>query len=427
MNCRYNSMNVKRVLLGWSVAVIFIALFTTGCTMKKDRGFIPPKPAPLPKPVAGYESQPGYQRLRATLVQYREVASKGGWPTIPDGPTLKRGDNGPRVAALRERLSLGGDHGVATCENPELFDEALDQAVKRFQSCHGLKADGIVSTLTRAELNVSVERRVEQLEINLQRWRSLPQDLGRRYILVNIPAFKLQVVEDKTPVLAMRVVVGKSNYPTPVLNAKMSHLFLNPYWNVPHDMAVHEMLPRIKSDPSYLAQKNYRVLNGSGPGAREVDPKTIDWSTITPDDFPYRLRQDPGPFNGMGRVKFIFINKYDVYLHDTPGRHLFEKPQRALSHGCIRIQKPVDLAVYLLRQDPRWNRDAVLRELEKKVNQSVMLPEQIPVYLVYWTVWADGDGTIQFCPDVYGWDAPLLRAMRATKEAGTQNSSPHGG
>jgi hypothetical protein len=167
------------------------------------------------------------------------------------------------------------------------------------------------------------------------------------------------------------------------------------------------------------------VLKGSGPEAPEVDPKTVDWSSINSDDFPYRLRQDPGPSNGMGRVKLIFPNKFDVYLHDTPGRHLFEKPQRTFSHGCIRIEKPIDLALYLLRQDPLWSREAFLGELGKKAPTRVVLQERIPIYLVYWTAWADEDGTIQFRPDIYNWDTPLLVAMRApltNKEVvGTQN------
>jgi murein L,D-transpeptidase YcbB/YkuD len=173
------------------------------------------------------------------------------------------------------------------------------------------------------------------------------------------------------------------------------------------------------------------MFKGLGPEAPEVDPKTVDWSSISPDDFPYRLRQDPGPLNGMGRVKLIFPNKFDVYLHDTPGRYLFEKPQRTFSHGCIRIEKPIELALYLLKGDPRWNREAFLNELGKKVPTTVVLPEKIPIYLVYWTAWADEDGTIQFRPDIYNWDTPLLVAMRAplpTKEVvGTQNLGAHGG
>jgi len=375
--------------------------------------------------------QPGFRRLCKALAHYRELALRGGWPTIPDGMKMKRGDHGSSVTALRERLIIDGDLDTTKKADAELFDEALEQALKRFQRRHGLSSSGTIDAATRDELNVSVERRVEQLELNLERWRWLPQDLGRRYILVNIPLFQLKVMEDGAQVLTMRIVVGTIEDTTPVLNSTMEYMFVNPYWNVPHDMVVHEMLPRIKRDSSYLTQRNIRMFKGSGPEAPEVDPKTVDWSSISTDDFPYRLRQDPGPSNGMGRVKLIFPNKFDVYLHDTPGRHLFEKPQRTFSHGCIRIEQPIDLALYLLKGDPRWNREAFLRKLGKKVPTTVVLPERIPIYLVYWTAWADEDGTIQFRPDTYNWDMPLLLAMRApltNKEVvGTKNSSPHGG
>ncbi len=361
----------------------------------------------------------GFRRLREALVHHREVASRGGWPTIPDEVTLKRGDHGSRVAALRARLSLGGDLGAATWKDAELFDEALDQALKRFQRRHGLATDGAMGAATNAELNVSAERRVEQFELNLERWRWLPQDLGRRHILVNIAAFELEVVEDEAVALAMRVVVGRPYQSTPVFSDTMEYIVLNPYWEVPIKIAVKEMLPRIKRDPTYLAQEKLRVFKGWGPEAREVDLGTVDWSAITPADFPFRLRQDPGRLNALGRVKFMFPNKFNVYLHDTPARLLFEKTQRDFSHGCIRIQKPIELAVYLLRQDPRWNRDALLSALDEVANRSVPLPEPIPIHLLYWTAWADKDGTIQFRRDIYGHDASLSEALRAppsTKE-----------
>jgi L,D-transpeptidase YcbB len=366
--------------------------------------------------------QLGFRRLREALMHHRELASRGGWPLIPDKMTkmtLKRGDHGPPVAALRERLSLGDDLGAGTWEDAELFDGALDQALKRFQRRHGLSEDGIMGDETRAELNVSVERRVEQLELNLERWRWLPQDLGRRHILVNIAAFELEVVEEDSVVLAMRVVVGRPYHDTPVFSDTMRYIVLNPYWEVPGKIAVKEMLPRIKRDPSYLAHENLRLFKGWGLEAREVDPGTVDWSAITPAAFPFRLRQDPGPRNALGRLKFMFPNKFNVYLHDTPARQLFEKPERDFSHGCIRIQEPIELAVYLLRQDPRWNREALLRALDETVDRSVPLPETIPIHLLYWTAWADGDGTIQFRRDIYGHDALLLEALQApppTKE-----------
>ncbi|HEX9704103.1 MAG TPA: L,D-transpeptidase family protein [Gemmatimonadales bacterium] len=356
--------------------------------------------------------QYGYRRLREALARYREVAAMGGWVAISDG-SLQRGDRGPAVAALRARLRLEDDLGPTEEQDADLFDEALAQALAKFQRRHGLAADGAVGAATRAELNVPVERRVEQLELNIERWRWLPKDLGRRHIIVNVAAFELEVVDEEAVVLAMRVVVGRLYNRTPVLSDTMRYIVLNPYWHVPRSIATEELLPKVRQDPFYLARYKLRVFPNSGPDAREVDPARIDWSAITPARFPYLLRQDPGPLNALGRVKFMFLNKFNVYLHDTPAHPLFEETQRDFSHGCVRIQQPIELAVYLLRQDPRWTRDALLRALDGAVDRTVPLPEPIPIHLLYWTAWADGDGTIQFRRDIHGRDAPLLTALRA--------------
>jgi murein L,D-transpeptidase YcbB/YkuD len=355
--------------------------------------------------------QYGYRRLRDALARYRAVAATGGWPVIPGGVALERGDSGGPVAALRERLRLEDDLGVEG--DTAVFDEAVERAVKQFQARHGLSVDGIVNAATRAELNVRVERRVEQLELNLERWRWLPKDLGRRHIIVNIAAFELEVVEEDTVVLSMRVVVGRPYDRTPVLSDTMRYLVLNPYWHVPRNIAVGELLPKVRRDPTYLARYKVRVFPSSGLDDREVDPATVDWSATTPAHFPFLLRQDPGPRNALGRIKFMFLNKYHVYLHDTPARPLFEETQRDFSHGCIRIQQPIELALYLLRRDPRWNRGALLHALDEAVDRTVPLPEPMPIHLLYWTAWADGDGTIQFRRDIHGRDAPLLTALRA--------------
>ena len=355
----------------------------------------------------------GYRRLREALARYREVAARGGWSAIPDEATLERGDSGRPVTALRERLRLEGDLAPAAAQDADVFDGALEQAVKKFQWRHGLADDGVVSAATRAELNVPVERRVEQLELNLERWRWLPKDLGRRHIIVNIAAFELEVVEDEVVVLSMRVVVGRPFDRTPVLSDTMRYLVLNPYWHVPSNIATTELVPKLKRDPSYLARYKLRVFPNSGPDAQEVDPTTVDWSTITATHFPFLLRQDPGPRNALGRIKFMFLNKYHVYLHDTPARPLFEETQRDFSHGCIRIEQPIALAVYLLRGDARWDRDALLVALDDAVDRAVPLPEPTPIHLLYWTAWADWDGTIQFRRDIHGRDAPLLTALRA--------------
>jgi len=355
--------------------------------------------------------QYGYRRLRDALARYRAVAATGGWPVIPNGPTLKLGDRGPAVAALRQRLRREDDVGIEP--DTALFDAAVEQAVKQFQRRHGLAVDGVVRAATRAELNVRVERRVEQLELNLERWRWLPKDLGRHHIIVNIAAFELDVMEGEGVVLSMRVVVGRPFDRTPVLSDTMRYLVLNPYWHVPRNIAVGELLPKVRRDPSYLARYKMRVFRSSGLDDQEIDPSTVDWSAISAARFPFLLRQDPGPRNALGRIKFMFLNKYHVYLHDTPARPLFEETQRDFSHGCIRIQQPIELALYLLRTDPRWNRDALLRALGEAVDRTVPLPEPMPIHLLYWTAWADEDGAIQFRRDIHGRDAPLLTALRA--------------
>ena len=355
----------------------------------------------------------GYRRLREALARYREVAAAGGWPAIPEGSTLHAGDRGAAVTALRQRLRLedGLVREVAD-QDADRFDAGLEQALEKFQRRHGLTADGVVSPATRAELNVAVERRVEQLELNLERWRWLPKDLGRRHIIVNIAAFELEVMDGDSLVMSMRVVVGRPFDRTPVLSDTMRYLVLNPYWHVPSTIATTELLPKLKRDPSYLARYKLRVFPSSRLDAQEIDPATVNWSTITASHFPFVLRQDPGPRNALGRMKFMFLNKYHVYLHDTPAHPLFEETQRDFSHGCIRLQHPIELAVYLLRNDPRWQRDSLLAALDDAEDRSVALAEPMPIHLLYWTAWADADGTIQFRRDIHDRDAPLFTALR---------------
>jgi L,D-transpeptidase YcbB len=356
--------------------------------------------------------QRGFQRLREALAHYRALAAEGGWPTIPDGPTLKLGDKSLSVIALKERLLIEGDMEITEREDPELFDESIELALKRFQKRHGLTDDGEMGDKTRAQLNVSVEHRVEQLELNLERWRWLPQDMGQRHIIVNIAAFQLKVVEDNAGVMAMRVVVGLPYHHTPVFSDIIRYLVLNPYWHVPRSIAVNDILPKVKNDPSYLTKQKLKVFQGVGSETREIDISAVDWSNINSSDFPFVLRQEPGPINALGRIKFMFPNKFNVYLHDTPTQPLFEETQRDFSHGCIRIQKPFELALYLLQQDPLWNRETLQLVLTQAVDRSITLPEPIPVHLLYWTAWADEDGTIQFREDIYDQDAPLLKALR---------------
>lgn len=354
----------------------------------------------------------GYGRLRAALAHARALQLEGGWEPLATGPALKRGDRGAPVAALRDRLRRGGDltdDGQGTGDSADVFDERLEQAVRRFQRRHGLEADGIVSAGTRAELNVSAVRRVRQLELNLERWRWLPKELGRRRIMVNIAAYELQVVEDEEVVLGMRVVVGRRYRRTPVFSDTVRYLVLNPYWHVPRNIAVQDLLPKVQNDPSYFQRHQIRVVDGWGGDAKEVDPTVVDWAAQTAESFNFRLHQDPGPLNALGRIKFMFPNRYDVYLHDTPSRDLFEESRRDFSSGCIRVEHPLELAEYLLEKNGGWKRPELQRTLEAGVERTVHLKRKIPIHLLYWTAWVDEDGTINFRPDIHDLD-PLLAA-----------------
>ncbi|PYO95726.1 MAG: peptidoglycan-binding protein [Gemmatimonadetes bacterium] len=326
----------------------------------------------------------GYRRLREALARERTIAaSGGGWP-----------------ADLAERLRLEGDLRGG---------DSLPVGLERFQRRHGLTESGVVDSVTRAELSVSAAMRVEQLRINMERWRWLPQDLGRRHILVNIAAQVLEVVEDGEVVLRMRVVVGREYKRTPVFSDTVRYIVLNPNWHVPTSIAVEEMIPKMQEDSTYLERFGMHLLtDGSDP--QEIDPRTVDWSSVTPDSFPYRVRQDPGRLNALGRMKFMFPNRYDIYLHDTPARNLFGKAQRDFSHGCIRIEKPIDLAVYAMKKS-RWNREAIEQALDEGTERTIYLPRPIPIHLLYWTAWADEDGTIEFRTDINGVDRALSGAL----------------
>jgi L,D-transpeptidase YcbB len=328
-------------------------------------------------------SDEGYRRLREALGRERAIAAQGAWPTD-----------------LSERLRLEGD----------LRDEdSLAVGLQRFQRRHGLEETGIIDSGTRAELNVSAEARVEQLRINLERWRWLPQDLGRRRILVNIAAQVLDVIEDDEVVMQMRVVVGREYKRTPVFSDTVRYIVLNPNWHVPSTIALEELIPKIHKDSTYLERFGMHLLT-SGPDPQEVNPAMVDWSTVSADSFPYRLRQDPGRLNALGRIKFMFPNRYDVYLHDTPSRTLFAEAQRDFSHGCIRVEKPIDLAVYLMKKS-RWNRDAIESALDEGTEHTIYLPKPVAIHLLYWTAWADEDGTIQFRTDINGVDRALAGAL----------------
>jgi murein L,D-transpeptidase YcbB/YkuD len=355
--------------------------------------------------------QPGYARLKRALQQYENFAGRGGWPMVPKGPKMQKGHRDSRVIALRGRLRAEDFLQEGASEQADLFDEALDESVRRFQSRNGLLEDGVVGRATLEALNISADERVRQIRVNLERWRWLPSSLGKRYVIVNIAGFDLAVIENSQEVLAMRVVVGRDYRRTPVFSGQITYLVLNPYWEVPPKIAIEDKIPLLRTDPEYFAKEKIKVLRGWGSKAEEADPLAVDWSQVTETNFSYRLRQEPGPWNALGRIKFMFPNKFHVYLHDTPTRDLFARSERTFSSGCIRVEKAIDLAAYLLREDPKWTRKNILAAIDEGNEQTVRLPEPMPIHLLYCTAWVDENDVVYFRKDIYGRDKMLSDAL----------------
>ncbi len=318
---------------------------------------------------------PQYRRLLEELAHLRAIASHGGWNTIEPGPPLRAGDSGARTDQLIARLVAPAELDATHSS----FDAAVDQAVRRFQRLHGLSDDGVAGPRTIEELNVSPSQRARQIELNLERWRWLPNSLGERYALVNIPSFELSVVEQERTVLSMRIVVGQAVRETPVFSTSIRQVIFNPSWYVPERIAGGELWPKQRRDRSFFRREHIEVLPDGG------------------------LRQTPGPWNALGRIKFNMPNRYTVFIHDTPQRTLFVRSERAFSHGCIRVEKPAELAQYLLR--------GPLPETGG-LERAVDLASPFPVHILYWTVFIGAGGAIHYAPDVYGRDDVLDEAMR---------------
>lgn len=349
-----------------------------------------------------------YAALRCAWQNYRRLAAAGGWPQLQIKPSLRPGAMGPEVLGLRQRLVMTDDL-LVEAPSDESFDSELEGAVRHFQTRHGLVVDGVVGPATLAALNVPAAQRVRQLAVNLERWRWLPRQFGERYLRVNIPAFDLDLVEKGETVLTMRVIVGRQLRPTPAFVGRMTYLVLNPYWHVPRRLAVEDLLPKMQADAGYLRKEEIEVLT---PGGQRLDPTIIDWWRLSAGNFPYSLRQRPGRKNALGKIKFIFPNAYDIYLHDTPSRKLFARDQRSFSSGCIRVEKPFELAQWLLQDSPQASLAALEESLKTAVNAVVPLPSSLPIYLIYLTAWVGGDGTVNLHSDLYQRDHRLDLALR---------------
>ncbi len=343
----------------------------------------------------------GYQALKAALARYRAIALEGPWPRLAAGPTLKRGDRGPRVARLRQRLEREG-YLTAPSKDPALFDDELERAVREFQRRNGHTVDGLVGRRTRASLNVPLERRIRQIQRNMERWRWLPRDLGDRHVLVNMAGYRLDYIEDGEIRLSMRTVVGSRYRATPSFADRIRYLELNPEWKVPSRLARDRFLDKLRRDPQWLTRHHMRLYAGWYEGAMELDPRWVNWNAVDDLHFPYKIVQSPGPHNALGRIKFMFPNRFRIYLHDTFERDLFQRPVRTFSGGCIRLERPLALASLLL--GPDHPPDTLRRLIETNQPLRLDLPHPVPIYLLYWTAWAEDDGPLHFRRDVYGRD-----------------------
>jgi L,D-transpeptidase YcbB len=360
-----------------------------------------------------------YQRGRERLKEYRALAAAGGWPRIPDGPTLKPGMRDARVPVLRQRLAVTNDlaspasalvAGGADGADTEIYDASLEAAVKFFQVRHGLNADGAVGPGTLRAMNVPVGTRIDQIRINLERARWTMHEIQGEFVLVDVAGFYVSYFKDDEPVWTSKVVVGRNGRETPIFRSTITYVVFNPTWTIPPGILVKDKLPDLKRNPGALKRMNIRVLDGSG---REVDPYSVNWHQYGPGRLPpYQFRQDPGPDNALGLVKVMFPNPHLVYLHDSPAKSLYEQDQRTFSSGCIRVQKPFELAELVLN-DPQWNSSAIDGVIAQGETRTVNLRKPLPVLILYWTAQPRPDGQVMFREDVYDRDAPTLAALNS--------------
>jgi murein L,D-transpeptidase YcbB/YkuD len=343
------------------------------------------------------------QRIREAALSYSDLAVRGGWPTIPAEAKFALGVQGPHDELLRRRLVISDDLAADKTSGP--FDEVLAEAVKRFQLRHGLAPTGTVTPRTLAALNVPVQKRIRQLEASLERLANMSFPFGQRYVVVNIPATFAEAVEDDKVVRRYRVIVGKTEKPSPTLTAQITSVNLNPTWTVPSSIAKSEIAAHMRKDPSYLSRMHMEVLDAHDA---PIDPHSVDWSgTHTPN---FTVRQQSGTWNALGAVKIDMPNSYSVYMHDTNQRNLFNDDYRFDSHGCSRVDNVRDLAAWLLKDQPQWNRAAIDAAIATGQRHDIGVTRKVPVAWIYLTAWMTKDQTVQFRNDIYAQDEQLLEA-----------------
>ena len=353
-----------------------------------------------------------YTGLKTALKIYRAMEKDGEWPRIPAGKTIRPGDFDDRVPAILHRLAKSCDLDLKVFDLTH-YDRSLFPFIVQFQTMYGLEPDGVIGQKTLAAMNIPLSTLIQQIIINMDRWRLRQHDLGKKYILVNITNFNLSAFEKEHIALEMPVIVGKLKHQTPVFSDHILYIDLNPYWNIPKSIAVNEELPKLKKNPYYLVNKHIRLFANGEVGAGELDSTSIDWAGVSRSRMAqYRLRQDPGPWNSLGKIKFVLSNPYAVYMHDTPQKALFSRSRRDFSHGCIRVSNPLGLALFVLKDMPeKWSLEKIDDILKSGNRRVIHLPTPLPVHITYQTTWVDKNGIIYFNRDIYGQDEVLIKTL----------------
>ena len=355
-----------------------------------------------------------YRELQDELKRYMKIREEGGWEPIYLSKKLKPGQRDRGVYSLRERLRATGDYqGCSESDEEERYDKCLQDAVRHFQKRNGLKADAVVGPVTLAVLNKSVNERITMIRLNLDRIKWLNNREGKRHIIINIPDFRLYFEEEGRLIQSMRVITGSPKHPTPIFSDMVEIIVLNPYWNIPKSIIQKEMIPKLLRNPNAMAKQGIEIRAGWGKNAAKVSGGSVNWSQYRySKTVPYRFAQTPGYKNALGKAKFLFPNKFSVYMHDTPTKHLFKRDKRAFSHGCIRLQKPRALLETFSTFNDNIDFEQSQEILKGKKNTYYKLQEKVPVDVVYLTAWVDYEGKLQFRNDVYKYDEMQLKSFR---------------
>lgn len=345
--------------------------------------------------------------IEQAIAEYQKIVGNGGWPVVPANVKLRLGVVSPSVAILRKRLMISGDLSAQSA-NSNVFDSYVEGAVRRFQARHGLPADGVMGRYSFAALNIPASVRMEQLQTNLVRLRSMSGYLGDRYVMVNIPAAQIEAVENGVVVQRHTAIVGKIDRQTPILNSKIHEIILNPYWTSPKSIIRKDIIPVMRKDPQYLTRNKIRVFDDKT--GEEIPPEQIDWNSD--EAVQYRFRQEPGKINAMASTKINFFNPHAVYMHDTPQQSLFGQIARFHSSGCVRVQNVRDLVTWILKDTPNWSRATIDGTVRTGENTPIAVAEPVPVYFTYITAWSTKNGVVQFRDDIYRRDGVDALAMR---------------